>query len=129
MKADKIIGIVLSQTQASFKRKHLWEQAQFLDKVMAQWENLKKVSPRQYHLWSKKFWEMSEWFCIELTDDIEIYKMLPWGAGNNKPPNYPRLLEKLYEFDADRAHQVMMKYPTAFSIVEKEWALWTRIIA
>ncbi|MCK9530972.1 MAG: hypothetical protein M0R77_10515 [Gammaproteobacteria bacterium] len=128
MKADKIISMLLTQNQQSWKRRQLWGQVQILERAMSQWENLKKVSPRQHHIWSKKFWDMCEWFCIELTDHLEIYKAAQFKAPGRQPPNYPRFLKKLYEFDSDRAHQLMMKQPLAFSIVEEDWALWTRIV-
>lgn len=129
MKADQIISMLLTQNQKSWSRRQLWGQVQILERAMKQWENLKKVSPRQRHLWSKKFWDMCEWFCIELEANLDLYKSKLNKAPGRQPPNYPRFLKKLYEFDSDRAHQLMMKVPGAFSIVDEEWALWTRIIA
>lgn len=128
MKAEKIISLLFSQNKQSFGRKHLWEQSQFLEKTVGQWENLKKVSPRQINMWSNKFWEMVEWFCASLVDELEIYHAKLWKAEGRQPPNYPRFLTKLHEFDAERTHQIMMKYPLAFSIVKEEWALWVQMM-
>lgn len=126
MSPDKLISMLLTQNQKSWSRRELWGQVQILERAMSQWENLKKVSPRQHHLWSKKFWEMSEWFCIRLGEDLDQYKSKL--NTTRKPPNYPRFLRKLYEFDSDRAHELMLKQPLAWTIIDEDWALWTRIV-
>lgn len=126
MSPDKLISMLLTQNQKSWGRRELWGQVQILERAMSQWENLKKVSPRQHHLWSKKFWEMSEWFCIRLGEDLDLYKSKL--NTTRKPPNYPRFLKKLYEFDSDRAHELMLKQPLAWTIIDEDWALWTRIV-
>lgn len=128
MKADKIISVLLTQNKQSFARKELWGQVQILERAMDQWENLKKVSPRQHHIWSKKFWDMCEWFCIELIDYLEIYHAKLIKAPQHQPPNYPRFLKKLYAFDSDRAYKLMLAQPKAFTIVKEEWAQWVQII-
>lgn len=128
MKADQIISMLLTQNQKSFAKRQLWGQVQILERAMSQWENLKKVSPRQHHVWSVKFWDMCEWFCIELIDHLEIYHSKLIKAPNHQPPNYPRFLKKLYEFDADRTHKLMLSRPAAFTIVKEDWAQWVQIV-
>lgn len=129
MKADVHVGKLLSQTERSFGRMQLWEQVKFLDKTLDQWEQLKKVSPRQEHKWSAKFWEMVAWFCASLTDMLEIYhRKLLSSKSERQPPNYARFLTRIHRLDEERTQKIMIQHPLAFTIVEEEWARWVQLV-
>lgn len=122
MNADTQIQLILALNADGFTRTYrFWQQVKMLNQVLDNWDSLKKKSPRQSHKWEKKFWILVERFSARVPDLRE--------QQDNNIRLATKLYQRLYEFDEDKVHQIMLKHPAAFYHVEEEWAQWTRIIA
>lgn len=121
MNPDKQIQLILALNAANFNRSMpFWQQVKHLNTILDNWSLLKKKAPNLSHKWERKFWELAENFSARVPE-LRLQQ-------DNNIRLATKLYKRLYEFDEDRTHQLMMKHPEAFYHVEEEWAQWTRII-
>lgn len=124
MNADKQIQLILALNHRadSFNRSMpFWQQVKHLNNILDHWDKLKQVSPRQSYKWEQIFWKLCDNFSARVPE-LRLQQ-------DNNIRLATKLYKRLYEFDEDKTHQLMMKHPEAFYHVDEEWAQWTRIIA
>ena len=128
MNADRLLQTLMQLNPATFTRSSWIGQLQHLNKYLDHWERLSKKSPRQSHVWQRRYWELVTASCENLSNTIEasterVFQKYPVDVLNK----FNKLFLKLRDFDEERLHRVMLEHPRAFTFIEEDWAAWTKL--
>lgn len=127
MNADKLLQSLMKIDPKTFKRVSWIGQLQNLNKFLDHWESMAKKSPRQSHIWKRRYWELVESSCDSLSDLMRISDNVTAHHIAELVKKFNKLFYKLHYFDEDQLHKVMLNHPRAFAHMEEEWAAWTKL--
>lgn len=101
----------------------------YIKRYFAVWEMYQSEFTKEEFLRYSKKWIF--WYASTLATTYEHLKDLVIGTYDYNATRQPHkeFLMWIHEWDEDFSHQLMMKHPGAYVMIDEDWALWTRLIA
>ena len=120
MKLETRINSMLND----FQPRHIygqgwWSACKILDDMLELRPQVAKKMPKSNYKWMAKFWLLFDEFLRLLENQPEA----------RSKPKVILLLKEVWEINQEKTLALMQKRPAAWSEIDEEWALWTRMIA